>query len=79
MCVHELQQANFNLCLVQERLFVFDDFYGDVFFLLMIVSFTNLQKNFRVNRVGFSIKIISFVHDLKNADTLLRKPKELIR
>ena len=45
MCVHKLQQADFNLCLIQERLFVFDDFNSDVFFFLMIVSFANLKHN----------------------------------
>ena len=49
MRVHKLQQANFNLCLVQERLFVFDDFYGDVFFFLMIVSFANLEKKKQIS------------------------------
>ena len=44
MCVHKLQQADFNLRLIQERLFVFDDFNSDVFFFLMIVSFANLKK-----------------------------------
>ena len=44
MCVHKLQQADFNLCLIQERLFVFDDFNSDVFFFLMVVSFANLKK-----------------------------------
>ena len=61
MRVHKLQQANFNLCLVQERLFVFDDFYGDVFFFLMIVSFANLEKKnkCRVNRVVFWLQLLN--------------------
>lgn len=53
MRVHKLQQANFNLCLVQERLFVFNDFYGDVFFFLMIVCFANLKKNVELTESCF--------------------------
>ena len=51
MCVHKLQQADFNLCLIQERLFVFDDFNGNVFFFLMIVSFANLIRKHNKCRV----------------------------
>ena len=43
MSVHKLQQTNFNLCLVQKWLFVFNDFYSDVFFLLMVIGLANLK------------------------------------
>lgn len=44
MFVHELQQAQLNLSLVQEGFFVFDDLDGYPFLLMVVIGFYHLNQ-----------------------------------
>ncbi len=42
--IHHFQQFHFNLCLIQEGFFVFDNFYSNMTLLLMIERLHHLSK-----------------------------------
>lgn len=42
MLIHQLQEAEFNLCLIQKCLFVLDDLDGNPFLFVMVVRLHHL-------------------------------------